>query len=264
MNSYYSDNDNDSVTSPSNQQDMKQTHEALHNAIGNMCNPNSNNPLSISLTAQSHSQKKPIISKKGMEALTQLTFEYSQLLSRDLVAFSKHASRKTVTVEDVKLCLRKNDNMLKKLETHLQNQKDERMMEMRMGEGMQFMNQITNRNVNHSLNLDAVKYASDLDSSDDDDDDEIDFAVRKSSESDTLFDMQVDSSSSSDSSDEEEELTKRSKEIKASRLKMNSKNDSDSDDGFKEKLEKSKKGHESVMKAKSNSLNAIELSDDSD
>lgn len=196
-----------------------------------------------------------------MEALTQLTFEYSQLLSRDLVAFSKHASRKTVTVEDVKLCLRKNDNMLKKLETHLQNQKDERLMEMRMGEGMQFMDQITNRNVNHGneMNHDAVKYASDLDSSDD----EIDFAFRKSSESDTLFDMQVDSSSSEDSSDEEDALTKRSKEIKSSRLKMSSKNDSDSDDGFIEKLEKSKKGHENVMKAKTNSLKAIELSDDS-
>ena len=150
------------------------------------------------------------------------------------------------------------------METHLQNQKDERMMEMRMGEGMQFMDQITNRNVNHGneMNLDAVKYASDLVSSDDDD--EIDFAVRKSSESDTLFDMQVDSSSSEDSSDEEDALTKRSKEIKSSRLKMSSKNDSDSDDGFKEKLEKSKKGHENVMKAKSNSLKAIELSDDSD
>ncbi|GFH61950.1 hypothetical protein CTEN210_18426 [Chaetoceros tenuissimus] len=262
MNSNYSDNDNDSVTSSSNQHDTKEAHEALHNAIGNMCNPNSNNPLSISLTAQSHSQKK-IISKKGMEALTQLTFEYSQLLSRDLVAFSKHANRKTITLDDVKLCLRRNDNMLQKLNNHLQNQQEERMMEIRMGEGMQFMDQIT-KNVNHGndMNHDVAKHASDLDNSDDDDD-EIDFAVRKSSESDISFDMQVDVDSSSDSSDEEDALTKRSEQIKSSRLKMSCKNDSDSDDDdFMKQLEKSKKGHESVMKAKTNSLNAIELDSD--
>ena len=262
MNSTYSDNDNDSVTSSSNQQDTKEAHEALHNAIGNMCNPNSNNPLSISLTATS--QSKPVISKKGMEALTQLTFEYSQMLSRDLVAFSKHANRKTITLDDVKLCLRRNDNLLKQLNTHLQNQEEERMMEIRMGEGMQFMDQITNRNGNHGNEINGVaKHASDVDSSDDDD--EIEFAVRKSSESDTLFDMnvQVDSSSSSDSSDEEDALTKRSEQIKSSRLKMSCKNDSDSDDDeFMKQLEKSKKGHDSVMKAKSNSMNAIELDSD--
>lgn len=53
----------------------------------------------------------------AIKALAELTFLYaSTSLASDLDAFSTHANRKTITVDDVKLVVRKNPSVVRKLE----------------------------------------------------------------------------------------------------------------------------------------------------
>lgn len=62
-------------------------HNALHLAVGNICR-----------REDTAAAQAPQTSKDAIEALTQMTFHYAtKCLAKDLVAFCKHANRKTIT-----------------------------------------------------------------------------------------------------------------------------------------------------------------------
>lgn len=87
-------------------------HNALHLAVGNICR-----------REDTAAAQAPQTSKDAIEALTQMTFHYAtKCLAKDLVAFCKHANRKTITVDDVKLVARKNPRgLLESLEGFCDN-----------------------------------------------------------------------------------------------------------------------------------------------
>ncbi|KAK2143683.1 hypothetical protein LSH36_820g00067 [Paralvinella palmiformis] len=60
--------------------------------------------------------------KQVISALSEATFRYSQMMSRDLELFAKHAKRSTINTEDVKLLVRKSPQML----MHIQDLCDRR------------------------------------------------------------------------------------------------------------------------------------------
>lgn len=89
---------------------------ALHFAVGNICRQEEQNDDKLEEEEEEEEDnpdnapfKKLKMSKSSIRTLTQMTYHYAtKCLSKDLVAFSKHANRKTITVDDVKLVARKN------------------------------------------------------------------------------------------------------------------------------------------------------------
>ena len=70
---------------------------ALHFAVGRICEQEEDDDLDAAL-----------MSSTAVESLAELVYQYATTsLANDLVAFSRHAGRKTVTVDDVKLAIRK-------------------------------------------------------------------------------------------------------------------------------------------------------------
>ena len=70
---------------------------ALHFAVGRICEQEEDDDLDAAR-----------MSSTAVESLAELVYQYATTsLANDLVAFSKHAGRKTVTVDDVKLAIRK-------------------------------------------------------------------------------------------------------------------------------------------------------------
>uniref|UniRef100_A0A7S0FNV1 Centromere protein S n=1 Tax=Minutocellus polymorphus TaxID=265543 RepID=A0A7S0FNV1_9STRA len=71
---------------------------ALHFAVGRICEREEDDDLDVGAR----------MSSTAVSSLTELVYQYATTsLANDLVAFSKHAGRKTVTVDDVKLAIRK-------------------------------------------------------------------------------------------------------------------------------------------------------------
>mmetsp|Transcript_507 Transcript_507/g.764 ORF Transcript_507/g.764 Transcript_507/m.764 type:complete len:286 (-) Transcript_507:597-1454(-) len=87
-------------------------HNALHLAVGKICCREDMAAKELASTSTSTTAAQAPhteTSKDAIEALTQMTFHYAtKCLAKDLVAFCKHANRKTITVDDVKLVARKN------------------------------------------------------------------------------------------------------------------------------------------------------------
>lgn len=82
---------------------------ALHFAIGQIC-------LSVERDLEKESSKSSCFVRMNTDAistLTDITYQYATTyLANDLVAFSQHANRRTITVEDVKLAARKEPTKL--------------------------------------------------------------------------------------------------------------------------------------------------------
>jgi len=71
---------------------------ALHFAVGRMCEREEDDDLDVGAR----------MNATAVSSLTELVYQYATTsLANDIVAFSKHAGRKTVTVDDVKLAIRK-------------------------------------------------------------------------------------------------------------------------------------------------------------
>eukprot|EP00979_Chaetoceros_neogracilis_P010246 scaffold2408_cov279-Chaetoceros_neogracile.AAC.42 len=82
----------------------KELQNALHMAVGTICRQQD-----ISTNDITPAGPTPQTSNEAIECITQMTFHYAtKCLAKDLVAFCKHANRKTITVDDVKLVARKN------------------------------------------------------------------------------------------------------------------------------------------------------------
>ncbi len=59
-------------------------------------------------------------SRELVAILTETTFKQSELLSSDLELFAKHAKRTTVSMEDVRLCSRRNSFLSKHITSQAQ------------------------------------------------------------------------------------------------------------------------------------------------
>lgn len=93
---------------------------ALHFAVGNICRrveqeedgndyDDDDDDAGGGGCGYDHRNKQLKMSKSSIRTLTQMTYHYAtKCLAKDLSAFSKHANRKTITVDDVKLVARKN------------------------------------------------------------------------------------------------------------------------------------------------------------
>lgn len=102
---------------PSASQDLEFNDEqeeilhALHFAVGNICRSGGDGGDGVveeEDSVKDNNRKLPM-SKSSIRTLTQMTYHYAtKCLAKDLAAFSKHANRKTITVDDVKLVARKN------------------------------------------------------------------------------------------------------------------------------------------------------------
>mmetsp|Transcript_8448 Transcript_8448/g.15934 ORF Transcript_8448/g.15934 Transcript_8448/m.15934 type:complete len:266 (-) Transcript_8448:13-810(-) len=96
--------------------DQEQILHALHFAVGNICSrveeedEEEKDDEDDSDDGNNKDRgKKILMSKSSIRTLTQMTYHYAtKCLAKDLAAFSKHANRKTITVDDVKLIARKN------------------------------------------------------------------------------------------------------------------------------------------------------------
>lgn len=78
---------------------------ALHYAVGKICREEEEEEV-----------EGAKMSSQAVAALTELVYQYSTTsLASDLVNFSQHAGRKTVTVDDVKLVARKDASLLKQI-----------------------------------------------------------------------------------------------------------------------------------------------------
>ena len=266
----------------------KELHNALHMAVGTICRQQDiagNEIESISATPTA-----PQTSKEAIESLAQMTFHYAtKCLAKDLVAFCKHANRKTITVDDVKLVARKNPRgLLDSLEGFCDNSTSnlkERKRTHIMGSTNVHVNANANVNLGIGMNNNAhaarkqncLKDANYDDSSSDDglgaSSHMIDSIKRKqSSDSSTGLgiDLQIGSSSSSSSSDSDESILKIKsshsphKVMRLAQQKENSniQDDSSSDDGINFPLPTSQTDT-IIGRSKGNSSAPIEL-DDSD
>jgi len=142
---FSSDNDDDLSDSLSNMQHQallrslhytvgKIVHEEQEREAGKevMASPLFTSPsLSASLSSPtkllSIKQQKSQMSKSAISCLTELTYHYvTKCLANDLLSFSQHAGRKTITVDDVKLVARKNPRgLLDSLERFCDNQQQQ-------------------------------------------------------------------------------------------------------------------------------------------
>uniref|UniRef100_A0A7S4KBQ9 Centromere protein S n=1 Tax=Odontella aurita TaxID=265563 RepID=A0A7S4KBQ9_9STRA len=80
---------------------------ALHYAVGRICQEE-----------ESGQEDCAQMTSEAISALTELVYQYTTTsLANDLVSFSRHANRRTITVDDVKLILRKDpDGLLSSLD----------------------------------------------------------------------------------------------------------------------------------------------------
>ena len=77
----------------------------------------------IEICAQQDRMNQTKTSSQALQALAELTFLYAtNCLSQDLDAFSSHANRKTITIDDVKLMVRKLPDMLQSLTDYCDKQ----------------------------------------------------------------------------------------------------------------------------------------------
>lgn len=64
------------------------------------------------------------MSTQAVAALSELIYQYAtKSLSNDLLAFSRHANRRTITLEDVLLMARKDPQLQEKLQTFMEREK---------------------------------------------------------------------------------------------------------------------------------------------
>lgn len=71
---------------------------SIHNAINNICKDKGINST-----------------PEALLAMTELTLQKAMLYGSDLESFCKHAKRSTITLDDVKLLLRRNERLFDKL-----------------------------------------------------------------------------------------------------------------------------------------------------
>ena len=99
-----SDNNNTSRSSGAGEDDAA-VRSALHFAVGRICEQEEDDEIDVGGGAR--------MSSAAVSSLTELVYQYATTsLANDLAAFSRHAGRKTVTVDDVKLVLRKDPQTL--------------------------------------------------------------------------------------------------------------------------------------------------------
>lgn len=154
---------------------------------------------------QGSTQKKNIrMSQSAIIALTELTYHYAtKCLGPDLIQFSQHANRKTITVDDVKLAARRNPNgALDSLQNFCENHQDQ----INNKDGIKHRSKKRYR-TSSSLNANLIDRQYDISDSDDEkSDSDASLGVGPSSENigrtgshDIKFDLQIHSSSSSSS-----------------------------------------------------------------
>ncbi len=125
--------------------EKQQLLKSLHYTVGKICQDVEHNhqeqetKLNSSVTSPSRQEnsgrrnkdreeKSPRMSKTAISCLTEMTFHYvSECLGPDLIAFSRHGNRKTITFDDVKLVARKNPggDLLESLESVRDNQQNQ-------------------------------------------------------------------------------------------------------------------------------------------
>lgn len=90
----------------SKEENVRNVREALHYAVGSICRQEEQDDGGMRMSVG------------AISALTELVYEYStRMLGKDLVAFSEHAGRKRITIDDVKLMARKDPaNILSQLQ----------------------------------------------------------------------------------------------------------------------------------------------------
>jgi histone H3/H4 len=77
----------------------------------------------IQICAQQDRMNQTRTSSQAIKALTELTFQFATTsLSQDLDAFSSHANRKRITLDDVKLVLRKSSENLARLQDYCEQE----------------------------------------------------------------------------------------------------------------------------------------------
>lgn len=85
---------------------------SLHLAVGKLCDKSTSQSSDENLIP-SNNNKRIQVSSQAISVLTELTYQYATTsLMNDLVAFSRHANRKTITVDDVRLVTRKDPDLL--------------------------------------------------------------------------------------------------------------------------------------------------------
>ncbi len=95
----------DSGNGSGNTNEENSIHNALHLAVGNICREEEKAERKNSSAASN----TPRMSREAIETLTQMTYHYAtKCLAKDLILFRKHAGRKTISVDDVRLVARKN------------------------------------------------------------------------------------------------------------------------------------------------------------
>lgn len=112
---------------------VRELRESLHFCVGKICRAeeevaakiigDNDNSDDDDIMATSSSKKvDTIMSKEAIAALTELVYHYStSSLANDLTAFSNHANRRTVKVDDVLLVARKEKHILAELQRKLQS-----------------------------------------------------------------------------------------------------------------------------------------------
>jgi histone H3/H4 len=136
-----SDRDDDDSSSDDSEIDeilARELREGLHFSVGKICRAEeflaAANESNVddedgdnSVTNSSNNNTAKVMSKDAIVALTELAYHYAtSSLAGDLCAFSNHANRRTVKVDDVLLVARKDKHILEELKRKTLNQTEEK------------------------------------------------------------------------------------------------------------------------------------------
>ena len=152
------------------------------------------------------------MSWNAIRTLTELVYNYTtNIMSQDLVSFSEHANRKTITLDDVKLMARKNPanlyNQLQELNRY--DTTTETMMKQKKKQHSKLPSPTTTTTTMTLTQIRDTKLQN-MDSSSSDDDDDDAFGMKQTIENRiqpkkfSIFSNTTTSSSSSSSSDEDD------------------------------------------------------------
>lgn len=261
-------------------------HNALHLAVGNICREEERAERENSINTTGTAT--PRMSREAIETLTQMTYHYAtKCLAKDLVSFRKHAGRKTISVDDVKLVARKNPRgLMDSLEGFCEQQQENSNTTSRREKKIHnYTKKLTNFKTSKKRSNKDISGGTSIrlyeDSSSDDGLAPVsNFGKRSgkdtrrsnsSSDTDLGIDLQVDdssssSSSSSDSSDSDGILQlklKRNRSQVQKPIATKGNTISNLDDSSDDDLNFATKPNEKMTKIKK-IQSAIELSDDSD
>jgi len=248
----------DGQNTQSNERALK---NALHFACGKICQEEESS-TQISLASV---ENNPKMSKKAIGALTELSFHYAKCLSSDLLAFSKHAGRKTITTADIKLVARRNPRgLLDALEGFCDNQSAHAKEKRSKGKNKSMSTSMSRKRPRQEdvLQAGARGFGTRNDLSSSEDDLDLDVSPMQESEPPAMnFNIQVDESSSDSDSDTSNSDSDSSDESIQLKLKLRKPSKAR---GKYQGLTSSNHNLGTSKKTKGSSANdeAIELSDD--